>query len=195
MSARGYVWAGYKAGGNVHKELITQSTPTIEDTRKSRICACGRRRYCAAMNSIRVAASAIATLLILLAPVAKAGQIYKCTGGDGSVEFSNLACPPNTAASTFTVKPNFIELSDMRELNRPVMVSAGDANYAGAVGEVSRRDQVDQNALNSGVRGRPIAGAMRSGAVLTLAERIREAKDADAQRRTMRPRDWPDSKL
>ena len=134
------------------------------------------------MNSIsRVAASVIVALLTLSAPLASAGQIYKCTRDDSSIAFSNLACPPNTAVSTFTVKPNFIVISDMRYPGRPERQSSQDEIYTGAaVVEVGSRDQADPLDLTSTVRGRPSAGA-------TLAERIREAKDAEARRRALRP--------
>jgi hypothetical protein len=118
-------------------------------------------------------------------PLANAGEIYKCTAGDVSIEFSNLACPPGTAVSTFAVKPNFVDVSDTRYSSRPErqhpqdeIVGAGSDNYTGAVQEVSRR---------YAMRG--------SGADSALAERIRAARDADAKRRAMRPRAGPDSKL
>lgn len=133
----------------------------------------------------RVAATVIATLLTLSAPLADAGEIYKCTGGDVSIEFSNLACPPGTAVSTFAVKPNFVDVSDTRYSSRPEqqhqqdeIVGAGNVSYTGAAQEVSRRYAVRGGSANS-----------------TLAERIRAARDADAQRRAMRPRAGPDSKL
>ncbi|MGL6112281.1 MAG: DUF4124 domain-containing protein [Rubrivivax sp.] len=126
----------------------------------------------------RVAASVIAAVLTLAAPLAKASQIYKCTGSDGSIEFSNLTCPPGTAVSTFAVKPNFVDVSDMRGSSRPAqqqpqdeIVEAGNVSYTGAVQEVIRRDD-----------------AMRGGdADSTVAERIRVARDADVQRRSRLP--------
>jgi hypothetical protein len=130
------------------------------------------------MNSIRVVASVIGALLALSAPLTNAAQIYKCTGNDGSVEFSNLACPPDTAASTFTVKPNFvyasgIHYSSRSEQQQPQdeIIEAGHVVYTGSIREVRRRDDA--------IRG--------GGADATLAERIREAKDADARRRALRP--------
>jgi hypothetical protein len=133
------------------------------------------------LNSIFRVAASVAALLTLSSPLATAGQIYRCTGNDGSVAFSNLACPPNTTASTFTVKPNLVDISELRYPRLLEQRSSQDEIYTGAaVVEIGRRDQADAIDLTSTVRGRPSADA-------TLAERIREAKDADARRRALRP--------
>lgn len=126
---------------------------------------------------LRVAATVIAALLTLSAPLANAGEIYKCTAGDVSIEFSNLACPPGTVVSTFTVKPNFVDVSDSHYSSRPdqqqpqdEIVGAGNVSYTGAVQEVNRR---------LAMRG--------SGADSSVAERIRVARYADMRRRARLP--------
>jgi hypothetical protein len=129
-------------------------------------------------------------------PLAHAGQIYKCTASDGSVAFSNLACPPHMAISTFTAKPNFIAVWDVRgqislkqEHTNDGTHGATEGNYIGAAAAwgIGQREPADQMGQVSGARTRLRGDAVPS-ADPTLAERIREARDTDAQRRALRLR-------
>lgn len=121
------------------------------------------------------AAVLVALLLSCAAPLAEAVQIYKCTATDGSVEFSNLSCPPKTAASIYVTRPDLIEASDARRLMRldqqspqvetvPVDVKYTNATWSG---------DADPNS----------------------AERVRVVKELEAQRRALRQRAVPDRKL
>jgi hypothetical protein len=63
----------------------------------------------------------LAGSLVTATPVLAQGQKYKCAGKDGKIEFSNMACATNTAASTVTVKPNSIDSSGMREQSQKAL--------------------------------------------------------------------------
>jgi len=141
------------------------------------------------LNSVvRHAASLLAASLACAATLAEAGQIYKCSGSDGSVEFSNLSCPPNTTASLYTARPNSAETSESRRSTRlrpKDEGAAGDAGYTGAVWDGYRDESGGSG------RTRAVVDAPDGSLDLTRAERMRAAKDAEARRRALRQRNVP----
>jgi hypothetical protein len=129
------------------------------------------------------AALVIATYLTAVVPLAEAGQIYRCVGNDGSIEFSNLLCPPNTAVSVFTVKPNFVDIPVAREQVRQDTQRRDD----GIASDVSAYDDaaVPRSTINAEF-GRERAEAMQPFAVPMDGERIRARRIAPEPRRAVR---------
>ena len=85
----------------------------------------------------------MAVSLVVATPLFGAGPIYKCAGKDGSIEFSNLACPTGMSMSAVSARPNAIDMSGMREQDQKEMdrrrqelarAAAADAYIAGGSG-------------------------------------------------------------
>ena len=112
---------------------------------------------------------------------AQAGTIYKCTEPDGSVTFSNIACPDDTVKREHKVRTGdaFQERSDFYN-PYSVVEQARRIDELRQAEQIQREEAAAQRRFQEATeKARQAAGTSGSGPVLSYKEALRKAtKDA-----------------